>query len=124
MDPNSQVTLAQVVANIVQQAAVSAAIVAPITFGIGELVKKITIKGNPIPTWIAGFMAPIIGVLTLFLVNGFHFTSLGILVGILAGLATSGAYSTVKSAATSSPVQPSPVTVPVVGSADGSTAQN
>lgn len=109
MEPNTQITIAQVVTNIVAQAAEASAIVVPIVYGAGEALKKIP----KMPSWIAGFAAPFIGVLTLFLVNGFHFTSIGILVGILAGFGTAGIYSTVKSAA--GPKDPSAVTNTTAG---------
>ncbi len=100
-DANTQVTLSQVVANIVTQAATLSAIVVPITYGVGEAIKKISIKGKKFPGWVAGLLSAPIGVLTMFLVQGAKFTALGILVGILAGLATSGVYSTVKAATAS-----------------------
>lgn len=104
MDSNSQVTIAQVIQNVVTQAGLMAAIVAPIVFGVGEALKKIQIKNWQFPSWLVGLLSAPIGVITTFLINGAHFTAVGILVGVLAGLATSGAYSTVKSAT----AQPTP----------------
>lgn len=95
MDPQTQVSLAEVVKNIVTQAATLSAIVAPITFGVCEALKKMNF-----PSRFIGLLTAPIGVLVMFLVQGLHFTSLGILVGILAGLGTSGAYSAVKAAGT------------------------
>lgn len=98
MEPNTQVALSQVVADIVQQSASLAAIVGVIVYGLGEAIKKISIKGKKVPGWVIGVLAAPIGVLTMFLINGAHFTPLGILVGVLAGFSTSGIYSTIKSA--------------------------
>lgn len=106
MNPQSTVTITQVITQVVTQAAEMAAIVVPIVFGVNEALKKIP----KFPPWVAGLFSPIIGVFILFLVNGFHFTPVGILVGVLAGFATPGIYSTIKSATASAPL------LPIVGS--------
>lgn len=93
MDANSQVTLAQVVANVVTQSATISGIVAPVTFGVIEALKKAGVPGK-----FTGLLSAPIGILVVFLVQSFHFTPLGILIGALAGLGTSGVYSAVKSA--------------------------
>lgn len=93
MDSNTQTNLAQVVAQIVQQASLLSAIVAPVTYGVLEALKK-----TKFPNKYAGLLSAPIGVLVVFLIQGFNFTGIGIMVGILAGLATSGVYSAVKSA--------------------------
>lgn len=103
MDPNTQVTLAQVVADIVKQAASLSGIVGVIVYGLGEAIKKIPFKGKKVPGWIVGVLAAPIGVLTMFLINGAQFTPLGILIGILAGFSASGVYSTIKSATATAP---------------------
>lgn len=95
MNPQDGLTVAQVVQKLVEQAATLSVIVAPVTFGIIEAVKKAGLPGR-----FAGLLSAPIGVLIVFCIQNFSFTSFGILVGVIAGLATSGTYSAVKSAAT------------------------
>ncbi len=81
-------------------------IVAPVTFAVGEAVKKIKIKGKNVPGWVAGLLAAPVGVLVMFLLANFHFTNIGILTGILAGLSTAGIYGTMSAAIASKPKEP------------------
>lgn len=93
MDANQGVQLSQVVAQIVQEAAVLSAITAPILYGVLEALKKASF-----PSKYAGLLSAPIGVLVVFCIQSFHFTPFGILIGVLAGFGTSGVYSAVKSA--------------------------
>lgn len=93
MEPTQGLELSQVVANIVQQASILSAVTAPIIFGLLEALKKASFPGK-----YAGLLSAPIGVLVVFLIQGFHFSPFGILIGILAGLGTSGVYSAIKSA--------------------------
>lgn len=94
METSTQ-TISEVVQQIIANAGILSAVVAPITFGLLEALKK-----AKLPSRFAGLLSAPIGVLVCFLIQGFHFTPVGILVGVLAGLATSGTYSAVKSAVT------------------------
>lgn len=89
MEPTTQVTVAQVVAQVVAQSATLTAITGVIIFGVVEALKKIP----NFPGWVGGLLGAPIGLLVAFLINGAHFTPVGILSGILAGLAAPGAYS-------------------------------
>jgi len=86
-------TLQQVVGDIVNNVTTLSVIAAPVIFGVIEIIKKLKF-----PSKYAGLLAAPIGVLIMFLIQGFSFTSIGILVGILTGFATSGLYSGIKSA--------------------------
>lgn len=88
-------TLQQVISDIVNNVTTLSVIAAPVIFGFIEAAKKFKF-----PSKYAGLLAAPIGVLVVFLVQGAEFTSIGILVGILTGFATSGVYSTAKSVAT------------------------
>lgn len=97
MEPNTGLTLADVVSKIATQAAIYSGITGPVVFGAIEALKK-----AGLPSRFAGLLTAPLGVLVVFLVesalNGkWTLSPIGILVGILAGLGTAGAYSAIKS---------------------------
>lgn len=99
MDSQTSLTIAQVVTETVKNVAILGAVVTPVVYGVGEMLKKIKIKNKQvIPGWIIGVLAGPIGVAVAFLIQGFHFTGIGILAGIMAGFTASHAYSVLKSA--------------------------
>jgi len=89
-------TIQQVVADIVNNVTTLSIIAAPVIFGVIEIAKKLKF-----PSKYAGLLSAPLGVLVMFLIQGFSFTPVGILVGILTGFATSGLYSGAKSAISS-----------------------
>lgn len=97
---NTPLTIPQVVEETVKNVAVLSAVVAPAVYGVGEIIKKIKIKGKSIPGWVIGVLASPIGILVTFFIQGFQFTGIGIVSGFLAGFAASATYSTIKSAST------------------------
>lgn len=85
-------TIAQVVTDVVNNVTTLSIIATPVIFGVIEIAKKLKF-----PSKYAGLLSAPIGVLVMFLIQGFTFTGIGILVGILTGFATSGIYSATKS---------------------------
>lgn len=86
-------TITQVVNEIVNNVTVLSIIGAPIVFGVIEFAKKLKF-----PSKYAGLLAAPVGVLVMFCVQGFTFSGVGVLIGVLTGFATSGLYSTAKAA--------------------------
>lgn len=100
MQPQATQTVQQVIDSVVQTIAVIAPLAALGTFGITEFAKRIGLSSRwaGIFCYVSGF---IISILVMKITNGAYFSPLSILIGVFVALGTAGAYSGIKSAATS-----------------------